>query len=380
MEMEEKPKNIILVGPISPPYTGQSLSFEMLIEGCKEVGLRTFIVDISRKTDRDRGYAWISRVFELLIAYKVLVDYLFLLDNTNVYITIAQSRKGFIRDFLYIWTCALFRRKITVHLKGGNYDGFYSSQGFLLRLLIRLTLKVPKKILVLGDSLKGMFDFEPSLKSKIHVVHNGLPRNKGGRSKSLTLNEPLRLLFLSNLIESKGYEDVVRSLAILRDKYNLDATAIFAGQFMTSEDDEIKLSPLQKKNNFKALVSYLNLNDKVEFLGPVYGGLKWEILTCARFFCLPTKYINEGQPVSIIEAMAYGCVILATEYRAITDLIEDNVNGRFINNSDPESIASVVNDIVLNHDYDRMSEYSIRIFKKKFTRDIHLRNIIHYLT
>ena len=375
--MDNKSKNIILIGPTPPPYTGQSLSFEMLINGCKEIGLRPLVVDIARKTNKDSRYAWIFRVFELLSAYKNLVKYLFKYSRSNVYITIAQSRQGFIRDFLYIWTCTLFKVNITAHLKGGNYDGFYSSQGYLLRFLIRLTLRSAKKILVLGESLKEMYDFEPSLKNKISVVHNGLPISKRGSSKSITPSGSVRILFLSNLIESKGYEDVVRALAILRDRYKINASAVFAGEFMVSEDDKIKSSILQKKNNFNSLVSKLNLKNRVEFLGSVDGDLKWQLFSRAHFFCLPTKYINEGQPVSIIEAMAYGCVILATKFRAITDLIEDDVSGKFIRYLDPESIAAAVNDILLNHQYNKMSMEAIRIFDEKFTREIHLKNILH---
>jgi len=376
IDMADKKKNIILIGPTPPPFTGQSLSFEMLINGLQEHGYNPFVVDISRKLVRYTRLPWLGRVAELIAAYFCLIRHLFLLRGRRVYITIAQSRKGFFRDFLYIWSCVLFRSKIFVHLKGGNYDGFYNSQGRIVRFLIKVTIKRVSKILVLGKSLEGMFDFEQSLKHKIKVIHNGLPNNHRGHSKSLSPKKIVKILFLSNLIESKGYMDIVRAMAILRDTYEINAVAHFAGEFMSSEDDVVVGSLKQKQDNFFDLVASLQLKNSVYFLGSVSGKNKWKLLQESHFFCLPTAYVNEGQPVSIIEAMAFGCVIVTTSFRAITDLIENHVNGQFVSYSNPNSIADAIANIICDQKYDDMSKESIRIFDKKFTREKHLENII----
>ena len=44
-------------------------------------------------------------------------------------------------------------------------------------------------------------------------------------------------------------------------------------------------------------------------------------------FCLPTWLKFEGQPISIIEAYASGCIVVTTANGGINDIFNDNVNG-----------------------------------------------------
>ena len=44
-------------------------------------------------------------------------------------------------------------------------------------------------------------------------------------------------------------------------------------------------------------------------------------------FMLPTRYPNEGQPISILEAMGNGMTIITTNHAGIPDIVEDGVNG-----------------------------------------------------
>ena len=47
----------------------------------------------------------------------------------------------------------------------------------------------------------------------------------------------------------------------------------------------------------------------------------------------------EGQPISIIEAMASGNLIISTEHAGIPELVEDKVNGFLVNKKSPEEIS-----------------------------------------
>jgi len=51
-------------------------------------------------------------------------------------------------------------------------------------------------------------------------------------------------------------------------------------------------------------------------------------------FCLPTYYPNEGQPISILEAMANGCAIVTTDHGGIKDVVTKE-NGIFVGKSNP---------------------------------------------
>ena len=52
---------------------------------------------------------------------------------------------------------------------------------------------------------------------------------------------------------------------------------------------------------------------------------------------LPTRYPNEGQPISILEAMGNGMFIISTDHAGIPDIVEDGINGIVIpKNTDAE--------------------------------------------
>ena len=38
----------------------------------------------------------------------------------------------------------------------------------------------------------------------------------------------------------------------------------------------------------------------------------------------------EGQPVSIIEALAFKNIVISTKYRSIPDMIDENIEGFFV--------------------------------------------------
>jgi glycosyltransferase involved in cell wall biosynthesis len=52
--------------------------------------------------------------------------------------------------------------------------------------------------------------------------------------------------------------------------------------------------------------------------------------------------VLEGQPLSLVEAMAYACPIVATTVGGIPELIKDSVNGLLCQPRDPDSLASKI--------------------------------------
>ena len=89
---------------------------------------------------------------------------------------------GFLRDSIFILLATIGRQRIVIHFQGGNYDGFYASLSPLQQYVVRAFFKPVDRILILGKSLRGMFDFEPALRDKIQVVFNGLPYDRDGLS------------------------------------------------------------------------------------------------------------------------------------------------------------------------------------------------------
>ncbi len=377
----EPSPRFLLVGPLPPPEHGQSLSFEMLCGALRARGRDCWIVNIAGKNPSSLGRLTLQRSMETLRPLARFAGGL-IARYRRVYITISRSRVGFMRDMAMIWSAYLCGCRIVVHVKGGNYDAFYRAQPRFWRFLIRHTLRRTHRIIVLSERLRGMFDFDPVLAERIAVVWNSPPfaLNDVPRGRCLHQERPVRLLFLSNLIQSKGYFDVLEAVAILHKTRAIRLEAVFAGRFHSSADDPVPMSPEEAEARFHEYVAANNLESVVRYLGLVIGEEKQRLLETSDFFLLPTHYFTEGQPVSIIEAMAYGCVAISTNYRSIPDLVVDGVTGTLIEHGRPDQIAEVIRKIVAEPDrYEAMSQAAVERYEKHFTMQQHLDAIIPLL-
>lgn len=371
---------LLLVGPLPPPVNGQSSAFAMLVEGARARGIPCCVVDLAGEGGGN-NVSW-RRVFDHV---GILTDFLrrAAVGRKTVYLTIGQFRAGFLRDMVLIACSSLFRHRIVCHLHGGNYDGFYASQPAWLQRLIRVTLLRADRILILGEKLTAMFEFEPRLRTKLEVVPNGLPYSIAplGPKELPPEGEPIRILFLSNLIESKGYLDLLDAIGLLVEDWRLNVVGHFCGLFIRNPSDDVRVKNVdQARDLFEGFVRAHRLERQVRYRGLVTGADKEAELRAAHFLVLPTWYNCEGQPLSIIEAMAHGCVVIATDYRAIPDLVEDRITGRLVPDRDPRAIAAAIAELAAEPKrYRDLSEAALRRFQRRFTREAHLDRILPLL-
>jgi glycosyltransferase involved in cell wall biosynthesis len=250
-----------------------------------------------------------------------------------------------------------------------------------MQYLVRKTLLQVDAILVLGEGLREMYDFEPALRDKIYVVPNGLPVEFGGVSKFLpAAGEPVNILYLSNLIESKGVFDLLAAIRQLKYQYGIPVSAVFAGKFLASSDDQLVSSAADVESHFFSLLKRYQIEECVQYVGEVSGDAKWQLLEKSHFFVLPTNYVNEGQPVSIIEAMAYGCPVITTRFRAIPDLVVDGETGVLVKYGDVDKLSLRLSELAKDQErYQVMSKAAMRRFQSKFTMRAHLDRILPML-
>ncbi|HOI42947.1 MAG TPA: N-acetyl sugar amidotransferase, partial [Elusimicrobiales bacterium] len=133
-------------------------------------------------------------------------------------------------------------------------------------------------------------------------------------------------LFMSGMMPEKGFaelSDAYMSLpADARNRLRLDLAGMF--------DSE------SKENDFRARIAG---GGDIHYHGAVSGDTKKKLFADAHVFCLPTAFF-EGQPISILEAYAAGCVVLASCPPGILDIFEPGVNGFEV---EPRSVVSIRN-------------------------------------
>ena len=370
----------ILIGSLPPPMTGQTIAFQMVCEGFQERELPHRVIDLSGKEHmRAEGGFSLRRLRQL---FKPFCNALILLvGRKNLYLSATQNWAGFLRDSTFILLAAIGRQRIVIHVHGGNYDGFYASLSPLQQHVVRAVFKSVDRILVLGKSLFGMFDFEPALRDKIQVVFNGLPYQIGEtpvEPKHLPRGQGRpKLLFLSNLIVSKGYLQVLEALHILVRDRGIDAECHFCGSFVLVSDICPYSTPKEAEADFLHRIKKYGLGEHAFYHGPVDGNGKLRFLQNSHFFLLPTRYVYEGQPISIIEALAFGLVVITTPHRTIPEMVEEGEAAELIPFDRPEEIARVIEFYIRDPDeFYAMSRASINRYRETFTREQHLNRLI----
>src|SRR5690606_19281962 len=287
---------------------------------------------------------------------------------------------GFLRDYIFIRVAYLFGKKVIAHQFGANYSKFYSSQSQKVQEMIKNTFRKVECIIVEGDFTKQQFSFLPNYHNKVISIPNGLPEKIDMAAmipKQIKKEEPVKLFYLSNLIEGKGYWDVLEAINILVNEYNHNVTAVFAGRILEDGEDEMFKSATEAKKSFFNFIKTNRLEGKVTYTEGLYGYEKARQFSENHLFLLPSYYINEGQPVSVLEALAYGCVPIVTKYRLIPTMVKPD-NGFFVEPKSPVQIADAVRNMINDPDeYHKKSREAISFYKKNFTADKYVEKLVN---
>jgi len=370
-------KAVVVVGPTpKDANTGLSVAVRCLIDGLEERGIPYSVADTTRWGVPDQpGRMSLRRALESFMT--VLEALAKTLRGRNVYLTLSTSRGGFLRNAALIAWAAVLRRRIVVHLHGGGFAEFFEAAGPRFQSFILKTMERVTCIVALGERLVDQFSMIPAYREKVVIIPNGFPANMEvppGRLRRIEPGEPLRILYLSNLVPSKGILFLIEAVKVLREQGNLIRLDI-AGSLKDAGSSGEE-SYRQFVDQFESACG--RLSDTCAYHGTVFGEQKQRLFEQAHIFCLPTYYPWEGQPISIIEALAYGLPVISTPHKGIPEQVIDGRNGFLVEPRSSEAIADAL--LRLLEDPDRCARFSRearRHFEENFTREVHQERLIN---
>ncbi|MDK0627470.1 glycosyltransferase [Clostridium perfringens] len=297
-------KEITVIGQFPPPMHGLSKALDTMYNSRLNEKFKLKKIDLTNNK-------------KFLFNLKNILK-----SNSDLYyFTISQSKLGNIRDIIIIKSILYKNKKIVLHLHGGGFKNLLEEN--VSKFQKKLNLKVLKNIdgvIVLGKSLKYIFEGIVDEK-KIFVVKNCVDDEFvitdvefNEKIKKLKVKKKMKILYLSNFIEDKGYKEVLKLAKYFKDINNKNFEFLFAGKFF-NDNDESEFFKYIEKNN---------LHEIIKYLGVVGGEQKINLLKESDYFILITKYKNEGQPISIIEAAANGLRVISTDHAGIKDIVDKN--------------------------------------------------------
>lgn len=364
MESLGSKPTVLFILHLPPPVHGASMMGKYIYDSRLVNGkFDSHYINLSTAKDlADIGKVGLKKLVNFIGLLRKIRKEVRRLRPQLVYVTPNACGGAFYKDFLVVEMLKRMGCRVIVH---------YHNKGVATRqdrkFDDRLYKKFFKGIKVILLSEKLYDDVKKYVKREdVFFCPNGIPDNcKDENKEERTCRFVPRLLFLSNLIESKGVIVLLDALKILKDKgYS------FICNFVGGETAEIDAS------RFKAEIEKRNLNNIALYIGRKYGADKERIFNQSDIFVFPTFYHNECFPLVLLEAMRHGLPCISTNEAGIPDIIDDGKTGLIVPKKDSEALADAIEKLINDRNLCRqMGHEGRKKYEDKFTLAVFERNI-----
>ncbi len=247
-----------------------------------------------------------------------------------VHINTAMTALAVCRDAVLVRVAKFTGRPVVLSVHGGKY----LVEPFANRLIERIVgqmLQRSRSLLVLSEIEQNLLLKRwPDL--NIVVLPNAVPTDAG--IERTGENEPPVIIFLGRMHESKGLTEIVEALGVL----NAQGVVFTFRAYGHGPERDKFVGEMERI-----------LGDSFEYGGVVSGNEKWEKLASADIFLLPSRY-GEGLPMAMLEAMAAGCVVVASDNASITSVVVDGENGYIVEPENGGQLAEALTRLLNDRD------------------------------
>ena len=353
-ERDFRPR-ILCIAPLPPPVHGSAVVSRQ-IQDSPAIGeaFQMDFINLSSSRSMDEiDHFHLLKLFRITKAWFLTFFRLLTRHYDLCYIALTCHGKGFLKDAPFALLCKLFRKRLVIHQhnKGMAEDAGRWPYKPLLRAVYRNAT-----VLLLAEALYQDISSIVS-REQVMICPNGKgdPEPSKPISRSHSDGEGVKLLFISNLIPSKGVYDLIKACRILNEQNKQFLCSIVGNE--TAEITEEDLRHFISINGLEQLGSYE---------GPLYQDEKTEILKASDIFVLPTY--NECFPLCILEAMQQELPIVTTDEGGIPEMVLDGINGLICEKNNPESLAKAIGALIDNGEMRRsMGRESRSLYLKRFT-------------
>lgn len=295
---------VLMVGPDRSVHGGISA----MVNSYYEAGLGNE-VDLKYIGTMREG----SKVKKLFVAIGAYLEFASLVSSFDVVHVNAASDRSFMRKSYFIRCAKRHGKKVVLHQHGGDFKNYYENQiSSKRRSYFREILDMADVMLVLTSSWKEYFG-NLTKAEKIIVFPNGV-KTAGYEADNIDVTfekkDLNKLLFLGRICTDKGIDELIKAVSELHD---------------TNPRIKLYLGGIYEDERYKRIIEECPF---AEYLGWISGKEKDRYLQECGVYVLPSYY--EGLPVSILEAMLHGCVVVSTKVGGIPEIISDGKEGYLV--------------------------------------------------
>ena len=209
----------------------------------------------------------------------------------------------------------------------------------VMRLLTKLTMSVSSRRLVAGLS-----DAADRITTVSERVSGELSEHYGadnvavvGNGVDADLFQPDRggderyVLFVGRLDYPKGVPDLIKAAKPIVKNHDIEFVITGKGP---------------QREQYERMVEQAGLTDHVTFTGFVTRERQIQLYQNATVFTLPSHY--EGLPTVLLEAMACGAPVVATDVGGCPEVIDHGENGLLVSPGDPAALSDAIDSVLGN--------------------------------
>lgn len=267
-------------------------------------------------------------------------------DLTHSFFTVPC---GFV-SMLLSWE---FKLPYIISLRGSDVPGYSERFGLLYKFItpiIKLIWKQAYFVVANSEGLRQLA-LQSAPQKEIGVILNGINIEEFFPDHSKVNPDQFQIVCISRVTPRKGIRFLVQAFKILASRY-AQIRMIIAG-----EGNELE--------SLRQLVQGLGIEDKVVFLGAVPHDKVLEHYQKANVFVLPS--LNEGMSNTMLEALACGLPIVATDTGGTKEMVRDGQNGLIVKMKDSHDLVEKIEKIMLDQQLEKKMGATSRLMAEQLS-------------
>lgn len=361
---------MLVLSQVPPPVHGSTVMTQFLISQLSGEGFAVDLVD--RRFSTSVGQVGRFSIRKFAAAPSLLARFarrlVFHRPQACIYFITNRAFSAIV-DWVLIEVLRAMRVPYVLYVHTSGYEALRLRSSFWAFLLSR-QFRRASHVVVLGDSLSE--DVRNLARPELITVIPNATRPLGQVSssppaQSRPSDSGVRVLYFSNLIPEKGAVTFARTAVRLLQE-GQPASFVLRG---AAADD-------QTLRTVEELVAEVPLG--LSYAGPVTQGEKWDVLADADVLVFPSTYPYEAQPLTIIEAMAAGCAVVAYDVGGVGDIVRTGANGFLVQAGDEQALSEVITSLIGDRELLRaLREGAADEFEEHHSADIYTEKWIDVL-
>lgn len=335
-------KKILVLGQTPPPFGGQAIMINRLLEGhYKNAVLYHVRMSFSKDMDDMGGV----RLGKLLHPFSIIAKVVYLRLRHNItllyYPPSGPDYLPMLRDIAILLSTRWMFKKTIFHFHAAGTSELYAKLSGYMRVLYRWSYFKPDVAIQL--STHNPDDAKCLQAKSMYIVPNGIEDDYGAMGcPRKPVNDTCNILFVGMVSESKGILVLLDAIRIIKEA-GLSCTVTVVGKFASENFRQCVYGEIAKHG----------LGEYFDFTGVLVGREKFQQYLRADVFCFPTFFGSESFGLVAVEAMQFCVPVILSKWRGVQSLINDGEEGFLVPVHDSQAVADKLMQLVADPDLRR---------------------------